>query len=409
MTSALDQAVLDRSRRAAYANTTYPNGTVSTTDTITPDPPATTNNPNTPAPGTLMADLQNMFPWLKSVGLPLSWFQETSATSASDSEVVAKLRQTSQYKTRFAGIIRNDGSMRMTEAQYISQEDSYRTLLKQYGVSADNMDNPADFVGFFTSDIDPNELKQRLDIYQQVKTGGQDLQDAFYVYAGMRVSTDDLYAATIDPASAQKLNEEYNQKVAAQPLDYQTWITRATEAGLSRVASTLGTMQSQGLLTGQAVQSVLQVDPQFARSIIDALYHGGDPTTGQTLNLNELMNSFEYAALGAAATSAGLSLPSKDQIAQIRSAGVTRAAAQKAYTQYGQDQNLYAGAVDRAGGGTFTQADFESAAFLGNADQSGKLNKALGQEASLGQQAGQFQIGQNRRGGYTQAGLVPGR
>lgn len=377
--------------------------------TATPPTPAATGDPTATNSGSLLADLENLYPWLKQVGLPASWFQTVAASSASDSEVVAKLRQTSQYKSRFQGLTRDDGSMRMTEAQYLSQEDSYRTLLKQYGVTAEHMDNPADFVGFFQSEIAPSELKQRLDVYDQVKTSGRDLQDAFYVYAGMRVSTDDLYAAVVDPAASQKLTEEYNQKVASQPFDYTTWITRATEAGLSRVSSTLTSLQHNGALTGQAVQSIISTDPTFARSIMDALYHGGDPTSGQTLNLAELMHSFEYAALGAAATGAGLVLPSKDQIAQIQAAGVTRAAAQKAYVDYGNNQNLYAGAVDRSGGGQFNQSDFEKAAFLGSASDTARLTKGLGQEASLGEAAGQFGLQQNRRGQYTQGGLAPSR
>lgn len=390
----------DTSRTPGGSTTPAP-APAPSTDTGTP-----AGNPYTPAPSTLLAELDSLYPWLKEIGLPASWFQETAATSASDAEVVAKLRQTSQYKSRFAGINRDDGSMRMTEAQYLDQEQSYRTLLKQYGITADHMDNPADFAGFFQSDIDPNELKQRLDVYDQVKSGGQDLRDAFYVYAGMRVGIDDLYAAAVDPAASQKLTEEFNQKVAAQPLDYQTWITRATEAGLARVASTLTSLQNQGALTGQAVNSITSISPDFARNIMDALYHGGDPTSGQTLNLNELMHSFEYAAIGAAAKGAGLELPTKDRIAEIRAAGVDRASAQKAYVDYGQNKNLYAGAVSRSGGGVFTQSDFENAAFLGKASDVGRLNKALGQEQSYGEQAGQFGFNQNRRGRYTQGGLT---
>lgn len=344
-----------------------------------------------------------------TVGLPASWFQDVAASSASDAEVVAKLRQTSQYKARFQGLMRDDGSMRMTEAQYIDQENAYRNLLQQYGVTSDHMDNPADYVGFFQSEIAPQELKQRLDVYQNVKTSGQDLQDAFYVYAGMRVSTDDLYSAVVDPAASQRLTEEFNQKVASQPFDYTTWITRATEAGLARVSSTLTSLQHNGALTGQAVQSIITTDPQFARNIMDALYHGGDPTTGTTLNLSELMNSFEYAALGAAATGAGLNLPSKDEIAKIRAAGVDRAAAQKAYVDYGQNKNLYAGAVDRSGGGTFDQTDFEKAAFLGSGADVARLSKALGQEASYGEAGGQFGINQSKRGQYAQGGLAKPR
>jgi predicted small secreted protein len=371
----------------------------------TPAPTSVPSAPTSTAPG-LLDDLDALYPWLKQIGLPAAWFQTVAASSASDAEVVAKLRMTSQYKSRFPAIIREDGSMVMTEAQYLSQEDDYRKVLRQGGVSAANMDNPADFIGWFQSGVDPNELQKRVDIYNNVRTNGQDQMDAFYVYAGMRVGIDDLYAAVVDPAASQRLTEEFNQKVASQPFDYMTWITRATEAGLSRVASSLSGLQANGVLTGAAVQSIIGTDPSFARSVMDALYHGGDPTTGKTLNLTELMHSFEYAALGAAATGAGLSLPPKDQIAQIRAAGIDRAAAQKAYTDYGQNKNLYAGAVARSGGGTFTQSDFESAAFLGKIGDVNRLSKALGQEQSLGEQQGQFGLGQNKRGRYTQAGLV---
>jgi hypothetical protein len=354
----------------------------------------------------VLQDLDTLFPWLSQIGLSPSWFQETAATSASDAEVVAKLRQTSQYKTRFAGILRDDGSMRMTEAQYLDTEQNYRVVLKQHGVAADHMDNPADFVGWFEGDTDPNELDKRMTVYDNVKNAGQDLQDAFYVYAGMRVGTDDLYAAAVDPAASQRLNDEYNQKVAAQSFDYQSWITRATEAGMSRVAKSLQGLQANGVLTGGAVQSLINTDPGFARTVMDALYHGGDPTTGQTLNLSELLNSFEYASLGAAAKGAGLELPTKDRIAEIRAAGVDRAAASKAYVDYGQNKNLYSAAVQRAGGGQFNQSDFEQAAFLGNADQTARLSKALGQEQSLGEQTGQFELAKNKRGQYAQGGLV---
>lgn len=369
--------------------------------------PQPATDPRSPARTGVLAELEQLFPWMQEIGLPVSWFQETAATSASDSEVVAKLRQTSQYKQRFPAMVRADGSMRMTEAQYLDQETAYRQVLRQGGVSADRMDNPADFVGFFDSEQDPNELKQRVDIWNNVKSAGRDYQDAFYVYAGMRVSNEDLYAAVVDPAARQNLQDEYNQKVAAQPLDYQTWITRATEAGLSRVASTLGSLQRNGVLTGAAVQSITSIAPDFARSIMDALYHGGDPTQGSTLNLNELMQSFEYAALGAAAKGAGLELPDRARIAEIRSAGVDRAQAQKAYLDFGANKNLYGAAVDRSGGGSFTQSDFEDAAFLGKADQAQRLNKALGQEASYGQSGGQFNIQQQgKKGRYAQRGLV---
>lgn len=385
----------------------------STTPTpVTPVTPVTPAVPAagpsaTAAPSNTLADLSVQYPWLATIGLSPQWFQDTAATSTSDADVVGKLRQTSQYKTRFAGILNDNGSMKMNESQYLTQEANYKQLLQQYGVSPDKMNDPSDFVGFFNSDIDPNELKTRLDTYQQIKDGGQNVQDAFYVYAGMKVGVDDLYSAAVDPAAAQNLADEYNQKVAAQPLDYTTWITRATQAGLNRVSQTLGQLQASGALTGDAVQSVLKVDPNFARSIMDALYHGGDPTSGQTMDLQSLLASFEEASIGSAATGAGLVLPDKARIMELRAAGVTKAAAQSAYSQFSSQQNLYAGSVQRMtdNSRSFTQSDFEQAALLGNGQQSDLLARAQKQEDSYGAAGGQFQFNQNKRNQFTQQGL----
>lgn len=362
---------------------------------------------NAPAGAGLAADLLYQFPWLKTIGLDPSWLQTTAAESVNDSDVLSKLRQTPQYKQRFQAILRDDGSMRMTEADYLNTEQNYKQLLQQYGVDPAKMDNPADFVGFFNSDIDANELKQRLDTWRQVQTGSQSMKDAFYVYAGIRVSDEALYEATVDPAAYQRLNDEYNQKVAAQPLDYQTWITRATQAGLNRVSTTLSQLQASGALTGDAVQSVLKVDPTFARSIMDALYHGGDPTSGNTLDLQSLLAAFEEASLGAAAERVGLTLPTKDRIQELRNAGVTASQAGQAYSDYAQNGSLYNAEVNRMTQGVqgFDQARFENAALLGVGADASALTRAQAQEKAYGEGAGSFQFDQSKRGQFTQRGL----
>lgn len=390
-----------------FMPTTYEGAATGTV--VGTDAPATPTTASTAAQQSsgLVADLIAQFPWLRTIGLDPTWLQTTAAESVNDSDVVSKLRQTQQYKSRFQGILRDDGSMRMSEAEYLSTESNYKQLLQQYGVSADKMDNPADFVGFFNSDIDANELKQRLDTWRQVQTGGQNMKDTFFVYAGMRVSDEELYASMVDPAAKQRLDDEYNQKVAAQPLDYETWITRATQAGLSRVSTALGQLQQSGALTGDAVQSVLRVDPNFARSIMDALYHGGDPLSGDYLNLQDLLATFEEASLGAAARQVGLALPSKERIQELRNAGVSRAQAQQTYADYAQNGSQYNAEVQRLSQGArgFGQSDFEAAALLGQGDQAQTLMKAQAQEKAYGQAAGQFQFGQNKRGQYTQQGL----
>lgn len=351
-------------------------------------------------------ELEGTFPWLAQLGLGTSFFQELLATSASDSEVLANLRNTTQYKQRFPGLYRSDGSMRMNEAEYLSREGDYRQLLQQYGFG-DRFDqsNPASLVGLFDGDIDPNELKQRLQTYQSIETGGQAQKDAFYVYAGMNVSTDDLYSALVDPAAAQRLTDEYNANIAKSQFDYTTWISRATQVGLDRVAKTLGDLQTRGAVTGDAIQNVLRTDPNFARQIMDALYHGGNPTGGDYLNLEELLQSFEYAAIGSAATQAGLSLPDRARIAEIRSAGIDRARATQLYSQYGANSGVYGEAVRRSGNGAFDQSAFENAAFLGNSADQTRLAVGLAREDAAGKSQGFTRFDEDGSGRLNQRGL----
>lgn len=358
------------------------------------------------APGDLLASLRDTFPWIDQIGLTPEFFRDLVAEGVNGAEMLARIRQAPQYKARFPGLWRQDGSLRMDEGQYVQQEQAYRQLLRQFGYG-DQYTTPQSLQGFFDGELDPNELRDRLSTYQNIQDSGQQVKDAFYVYAGLRVSDDDLYQAVVDPAAAQRLQDEYNQRVAASTFDYETWINRATEVGLQRVADTLGALQKNGALTGSAVQAVLRTDPNFARRIMDALYtNAGQP--GQTLDLQDLVSSFEYAAIGAAARNAGFDLPTKERVAQIRAAGVDRARAQSAYLEFAKaGQARVDDAVRRATGGRFSQADFEDASFLGDGAKAAALQNGLAREDAAGQAAGGFNPQMDRRGRLVQPGMRP--
>lgn len=377
------------------------------TDVVTNDPaPATpTPTPSPAAPNPLFAQLRADFPWLDQIGLDPAFFQNLVATAASADEVLVKLRDNPVYKARFPGLWRGDGSIRMNEAQYIQQEGSYRQLLQQFGYG-DEYKTPQSLIGIFDSEMDPNELGQRLQTYRGIQDSGQGVKDAFYVYAGINLTDDDLYQATVDPGHAQALSQAYNANVASSSFDYSTWITRATEVGLKRVADTLTTAQKSGALTGAAVQAVLRTDSNFARTIMDAIYTNSG-ASNQTLNLEELISSFQEAAIGSAATGAGLSLPSKERIAELRTAGVDRARAMQSYGQYGAQGDVYRAASQRAGLGVFDQKAFEDAAFLGNGAAQQRLSTGLAREDAAGHQTGSFGIDQGTNGRYRQQGLRP--
>ena len=344
-----------------------------------------------------VATLRSEFPWLDSIGLDPGWFQQVAADASGPAEILVKLRATPQYKRRFPGMYRQDGSVRMNEAQYMAREQDYRNLLRQYGFDINEYSEPAQLQGFFDSEMDPNEFEQRLDTYRGVQQSSRAKKDAFYVYAGLDVSDEDLYAALVDPAAAQNLTDQYNAAVAAGSMDYGTWITRATEVGNRRVADTLTQLQKQGAVTGRAVQTVLGVDSGFARQIMDAIYTGGSGNTTQgQLSLEDLLNSFEYAAIGAAAKEAGLDLPTKERLAEIRQAGVEKAAAIQAYSAYGLRAGQISASVQRAGYDEFTQDEFERSQFLGNEALSRELSQGLAAEEAAGRGSGEFRFSEDR-------------
>lgn len=356
------------------------------------------------APGTLLADLKAAFPWLDQVGFTPDFFQKLVAGAASPDEVIAQLRATPQFKQRFPGLWRSDGSIRMNEAQYLQQETSYRQVLSQYGFG-EQYKTPDDLKGLFDSEQDPNELNQRLTVYKQIQDSSQATKNAFYVYAGINLTDEDLYQATVDPTHRQSLVDEYNARTAASDFDYTTFITRATQAGLDQISKTMQDAKASGVISDDAAMKVFNTSPDFARSIMDVLYHGGAPGTATTLSLSELLATFEQAAIGAAATNAGLTMPTKEKVAALRAAGVDRAKAQSVYTQLGSNLGVYSAAVRRTGGGEFGQGRAEDALFLGDSAAQSALQTGLAREDAAGQGVGSFQIQTAPGGGFRQQGI----
>lgn len=343
-------------------------------------------------------------PWISQLGLAEKMMEWITLGYTAD-EVVAALRQTDQWKAMFPGIRRDDGSLRMSEAQYLDRSTEYRSLLRQFGRSQQEFDRPQDLAAFFAQEIDPNELRDRLQTYDQIVRSSSDVRDAFYVYAGIKMSDEDLYLMTVYPGERDRWIDQYNKAVAGSSLDYETWITRATEAGMDRVVASLTDLRRQGVVTGDAIDAVRRVSPAFARQITDALFHG-QRSDGPFLSLGELMHSFEYAMIGGAAAQAGLGLPTKDRIDALRQAGVDRAKALEGYGFIARESNVLQGALDRMQANRrFTTADFEKAMFLSSPDEQALLDAAQGFDKALGQAGGGPEYRTSRSGRAAAPGL----
>ena len=370
--------------------------------------PSTTNSSSTDTSqaANALTLVKGMFPWLANLGLDQQ-ILEWSIQGLPPEGIVANVRNSSQYKSRFVGIFRPNGEMRMSESEYLNTEEQYRQLMRQYFRPDYEYNDPNDFKMLFDSETSVDELSKRFQVYDQVRTGSQDVKDAFYVYAGLKITDDDLYNAVVNPEFRDGLTQQYTEATAKQPLDYSTWITRATEAGLSRVVQSLTSLQSQGVDVNNALAAVSKVDPTFAQSMMDVLLHGGSPNDpSRYLSLNEALHSFEIAMIGGAASLQGLALPTADRAEAFRQAGIDRAKALETYGKYATNQNFFSGAVQRAQLGTgFTQSQFENAVFLSSASDQQLLERALSYEKSLGETSGSFGFSVDQAGRLQQRGL----
>ncbi|MDQ3222950.1 MAG: hypothetical protein M3Q75_05675 [Gemmatimonadota bacterium] len=355
----------------------------------------------------LFDDLLTLNPVLRELNITPQWLQAALADSADTSELYSRIRQLPQYKQRFQGATRGDGTQRWTEAEHIAREDQIRGLLRKYGVDVNKeYATPASLIGFHESEQALDEIRDRLEVWDYVKTAGQTIRETFYVYAGLKIDNDDVYEAVVDGAREQALFNDYNTNRAAMSFDYPGWITRATQTANQRVATELQRLQTTGALTGQAVQRILSVDPGFGRQIMDVLYLGGEQGgVAGTLDLQTLLSAYESAAIGAAARESGLELPTKERLGEIRAAGVQREAAIKTYREYGRDQNRLSAAVMRARGVGFGQKEFEDAEFLGNATQSRNLSSGIGYMEAAGKTQGSFRFREDA-GRITQMGFT---
>lgn len=363
-------------------------------------------------------------PWLEDVGL-VSLMVDLIESGASEDEILSKLRASKEYQAAFPGYKDKDGKVRFdSEAHYLSTIRDYKDVLAEFGAPASKSDDPSDFLGFIEGSVDPGELKQRFTVYRDLEVSGKEVRDAFFVYSGLRITTDDLYEAVISPEYAQKLTETYDQATLV-PLSWPTYVARVTQVGLenlqgagelppggvdSTVAQQLvGVLANSSNFQGGAGGSPGPVPGVPEDPAGSGIYTSKAERTGGTgmLSLSELIAAFEVAIIGSAATTQGLKLPSLEKAQELRVAGITRAQAMQQYGLYAKMGEGFSGMVQRANLGTkLDQSTFEDAALLGKVTAQALFEQAIAQEQNLARAEGTFNTQLDRSGRITQSGRI---
>lgn len=192
-----------------YNGNTYATGGYSAPVTYnssnTPSPPGTPQSASGSSSSTsksradLVSQFQLLMPWLNKTLINIytdAWIQYGDTDLA-----MAAVRADKRYDALFPGLKNKDGSLKMTEGQYLSWVEGYKNALEPYGLSSLVTGNRV--AQLLEGGVDPTEFSSRIDyVYTNVVTNLAEIKAAYAVEFGIDVNSLSLaaiFASAIDP------------------------------------------------------------------------------------------------------------------------------------------------------------------------------------------------------------------
>lgn len=171
-------------------------------------------------------DAASLYPYFPSNILDeliMKWTETGSIDIA-----LATVRGGDAYAKAFPGIRREDGSLRMTEIQYLELKDSMKDQLRNYNLNPDVFAN--EIIEAITGDVNIQEFTARLQFgYEQLLNNKEQVLEVFNEQYGYGLDETVLFAMFISPDISQSVLE--NQILVSQILAEAEIAT--TEIGLS--------------------------------------------------------------------------------------------------------------------------------------------------------------------------------
>jgi hypothetical protein len=140
------------------------------------------------------------------LGTLLDDVKDLIVTGADEASLTLALRQTKAYQARFAANKDriNSGLRALSEAEYVTLEDQYQNVMRNYGLPAtyytkDATGKQAGFEKFIAGDVSASELEDRISIAQKrVIDAAPQVKEALkQFYPGIKDG--DILAYTLDP------------------------------------------------------------------------------------------------------------------------------------------------------------------------------------------------------------------
>ena len=215
----------------------------------------------------------------------------------SPSEFAVRLRQTEPYKKRFAANASRltNGLRALSEAEYLSLEDGYQSVMRNYGLPASyytkgDLGRQEGFEKFIAGDVSPVELEDRIATAQSRVINAPPMVKEALKQFYPDIKDADILAYTLDPTKGL---QEIKRKVTAAEIG-----GAAMGQGLGTSASRAEELVRFGVTAEsarQGYQTIAEVAPRGSQ--LAAIY--GEGPYGQTEAEQELFNLTGSAAAGA--------------------------------------------------------------------------------------------------------------
>ena len=204
-------------------------------------------------------------------------------TGADEASLTLALRQTKAYQARFAANQTriNNGLRALSEAEYVTLEDQYQNVMRNYGLPAtyytkDSTGKQAGFEKFIAGDVSASELEDRISIAQKrVIDAAPQVKEALKQFYP-DIKDGDILAYTLDPtqglANIQKKVLAAEIGGAALGSKLATSATRAEE--LARYGVTAESARAGyeaiggGLERGRQLSSIYQ-QPDYNQAVAE--------------------------------------------------------------------------------------------------------------------------------------------
>ena len=271
---------------------------------------------STPEGPTTFEQMQGLYPWLDDRLITL--YLDKYTESGSERLAIAEMRADPMMEVVYPGIRDEDGTLKMTEQEYVFAVDSMKASLRKFNL------NPNEFLDDITSAIAgkvaPLEFDERLEMgYEAIVNNIPEIKEAYLTNFGIDLPNESIFAMFVSPTVSKNILEG---NIRASQI-----LGEAESAGIYGITSSAASnLVSQGLTQESARKGFLSASQSLTGIQAAARSQGRENLTA--------VDYVEATQLGSAEDVEALNRI----LAQQRSASAVKTGAKK--TQTGETTGL---------------------------------------------------------------------